>query len=125
MIRKIFKSFAIAGAFLVIAAPVGALLYRAYRQHGVAEERAIRSLHGINSLECVPIGGIGQWIEVRGENVDNPILLWIHGGPGVAFIPLAGRSRAHWRNSSPWRNGISAGRGRPMRQTTRNFKARR
>lgn len=90
MIRKILKTLAIAGAFLVIAAPLGALLYRAYRQHGVAEERAIRSLHGIASLERVPIGAIGQWIEVRGENVDNPILLWIHGGPGVAFIPLAG-----------------------------------
>ena len=125
MIRKILKSFAIAGALLIIAIPLGALQYRTYRQHAVAEERAIRSLHGIASLERVPIGGIGQWIEVRGENVDNPILLWIHGGPGVAFISLAGAFQGPLENSSLWRNGISAGRGRPMRQTTRNFNARR
>jgi hypothetical protein len=77
MIRKTLKYFGIAGAFLIIATSFAALLYRAYRQHEVAEERAIRSLHGIASLERVPIGDIGQWIEVRGENVNNPILLWI------------------------------------------------
>ena len=91
MIRKIFKCFkylGIAGAFLIAGTLSAALLYRAYRQHKVSEERAIRSRDGIASLERVPIGGIGQWIEARGENVNNPILLWIHGGPGVAFIPL-------------------------------------
>jgi len=65
-------------------------LCKAYLQHKVAEKSAIRSANGIASLERVPIGGIGQWIEVRGEDYGNPILLWVHGGPGMAFIPLAG-----------------------------------
>jgi proline iminopeptidase len=36
-------------------------------QYKVGEARAIRSPNGINSLEPVRIGGIDQWIEVRGE----------------------------------------------------------
>jgi pimeloyl-ACP methyl ester carboxylesterase len=72
------------------------LIYREYLQNKVARERAIRSPHGIDSLEAVEIGGIRQWIEVRGQNVDNPILLFIHGGPGIAFIPLAGSFDGAW-----------------------------
>jgi len=48
--------------------------------------RKIRSPQGFDSLEPVRIGGIYQWIEVRGHNVNNPILPLIHGGPGIAFI---------------------------------------
>jgi pimeloyl-ACP methyl ester carboxylesterase len=80
----------------VIAVLSSALLYRKYLQHKVAEERAITSANGIDSLEPVRIGGIDQWIEVRGQNVNNPILLFIHGGPGIAFIPLAGRFQYPW-----------------------------
>src|SRR5215469_5801747 len=90
MIWKVFKSIIVSVACLVVAALSSALLYRAYLQHKVAVRRAINSPDGINSLEAVRIGGIDQWIEVRGQNVNNPILLWIHGGPGMAFIPLAG-----------------------------------
>jgi len=39
-----------------------ALLYRAYLQHKVGQERAITSPNGINSLEALRIGGINQWI---------------------------------------------------------------
>jgi hypothetical protein len=76
----------IAIACLIIVALSSALLYRKYLQHEVSGARAIGSPNGINRLEAVRIGGIDQGIEVRGQNENNPILLFIHGGPGVAFI---------------------------------------
>jgi hypothetical protein len=90
MIKKIFKYIGISILVLIVALISFGLLYRKYLQHRVAEARAITSANGIESLEPVRIGGIEQWIEVRGQNVNNPILLFIHGGPGIAFIPLAG-----------------------------------
>ena len=96
MIWKILKYLGIGLACLVMVALSSALLYRKYLQHQLAEERAITSPNGIDSLEPVHIGGIDQWIEVRGQNVNNPILLFIHGGPGIAFIPLAGAFQGPW-----------------------------
>jgi hypothetical protein len=96
VIKKSFKFIGIAVASVVVVVLSSALLYRKYLQHNVAEERAITSPNGINGLESVRIGGIDQWIEVRGQNVNNPILLFIHGGPGIAFIPLAGAWQASW-----------------------------
>ena len=96
MIRKIFKYVGISVAGLVVVVLSSALLYRKYLQHRVAEERAITSPNGIDSLEPVRIGGIDQWIEVRGQNVNNPVLLFLHGGPGIAFIPLAGAFDGAW-----------------------------
>jgi pimeloyl-ACP methyl ester carboxylesterase len=37
----------------------------------------------------VPLGGIDQWISIRGENGANPVLLVVHGGPGEAQWPQA------------------------------------
>ena len=96
MLKKALKYIGIAVACLIVVVLSSALLYRKYLQHKVAGERAINSPHGINSLDSVRIGGIDQWIEVRGQNVNNPILLFIHGGPGIAFIPLAGAWQASW-----------------------------
>src|SRR3546814_3428082 len=33
------------------------------------------------------IGGIGQWINVRGQDRDNPVILFIHGGPASPLMP--------------------------------------
>jgi len=40
------------------------------------------------TLEKVSLGGINQWISIRAKNVMNPILLYLHGGPGTPVMPL-------------------------------------
>ena len=40
-------------------------------------------------LEPVEIGGITQWLLIRGQDRSAPVLLWLHGGPGAAQMPLA------------------------------------
>ncbi len=37
---------------------------------------------GINESLYVRINGTEQWINIYGEDVDNPVLLYLHGGPG-------------------------------------------
>jgi pimeloyl-ACP methyl ester carboxylesterase len=96
VIWRILKWAGIAIFCVIVLLLSSALLYRKLLQQRVAEERAIHSSQGIDSLETVQIGGINQWIEVRGRNVDNPILLFIHGGPGIAFIPLSGSFQGPW-----------------------------
>jgi len=51
--------------------------------------RHIVTPHGIEREDAVNIGGIRQAISIRGDEVDNPILLVIHGGPGYVETPLS------------------------------------
>jgi proline iminopeptidase len=95
---RILKYVGAAAIGLPLVVLACALPYRWYLQHRTAEGRAIRSAEGIDSLGSVRIGGINQWIHVRGQDMDNPILLFIHGGPGIAFIPLAVGFQGPWES---------------------------
>lgn len=39
-------------------------------------------------LEPVLIGNQSQWIMANGKSLDNPVLLWLHGGPGSSQMPV-------------------------------------
>lgn len=39
---------------------------------------------GINESMYVEINGTKQWISIYGEDINNPVLLYLHGGPGFA-----------------------------------------
>ena len=42
--------------------------------------------NSIASIESVELNDTKQWIVLRGENKDNPVLLWVDGGPGGTEI---------------------------------------
>jgi pimeloyl-ACP methyl ester carboxylesterase len=68
---------------LIVVLILGALFYRAYRQHQNSAALAIHTANGIDEAMFVPIGGINQWITIRGQDRDNPVVLFVHGGPGT------------------------------------------
>ena len=47
--------------------------------------------NSIASLESYKIGGVQQWVLMRSENINNPILIYLHGGPGSPVIPVVNK----------------------------------
>ncbi|HXX17520.1 MAG TPA: alpha/beta hydrolase [Candidatus Eremiobacteraceae bacterium] len=43
----------------------------------------------IDQTSFVPLGGLEQWISIRGDDRSNPVLLVVHGGPGEVQWPQA------------------------------------
>jgi pimeloyl-ACP methyl ester carboxylesterase len=62
----------------------------------IAANQKIVSPNGVQERAKLPIGGIDQWLSIRGRDLRNPILLLLHGGPASPDMPLA------WTFQSPW-----------------------
>lgn len=62
----------------------------------IHELRGIHTPNGIETLEQIKLNGSQQWISIRGKDRDNPILLFLHGGPASPMMPTA------WAFQGPW-----------------------
>lgn len=58
--------------------------------------RKIVTPGGIERLRKVRIGGIDQWVSIRGNDRRNPILLMLHGGPGWVSMPTSWYFQRGW-----------------------------
>ncbi|WP_030277261.1 alpha/beta hydrolase [Streptomyces sp. NRRL B-24484] len=78
-----------------LATPIAGILgHRHIRQAAGARQMRIEAPNGIDEQGYVRIGGIDQWISIRGEDRANPVMLEIHGGPGASNAIYGPRTRA-------------------------------
>jgi pimeloyl-ACP methyl ester carboxylesterase len=42
---------------------------------------------GIDEYYALGVNGHDQWLRIRGESANNPVLLYLHGGPGGSQLP--------------------------------------
>ena len=92
MIKKVvFRGILLILGLLIITTAVG-LVWRASRQSEVSKAMAIRDANGIDERRHIRIGGVEQWITIRGRNRDNPAVLvlnaWRPWCTGSAFHSL-------------------------------------
>jgi pimeloyl-ACP methyl ester carboxylesterase len=79
-------------ASIVLAGGVAAVLFavqRGGRQRQRAEALRIDTPNGIDEGRFVKLGGIEQWIRIRGEDRRNPVILVMHGGPATSYMAFA------------------------------------
>ena len=62
----------------------------------IADMRRIVVAGGIEETRAVRIGGIDQWVNIRGHNRENPVLLMLHGGPGWVSMPTSWYFQRGW-----------------------------
>ncbi len=62
-------------------------------QYGEAREiikdlDSIVSPNGVQERYKATVGGVQQWVYVRGQNKENPVILFVHGGPASPIAPV-------------------------------------
>lgn len=62
----------------------------------VEQVQKVVSPNGVDARIAIPVGGTRQWITVRGRDRNNPILLFLHGGPAAPEMPTS------WTFQNPW-----------------------
>ncbi|MEZ4971851.1 MAG: alpha/beta hydrolase [Cyclobacteriaceae bacterium] len=77
-------------ALLLLVLGLFAFLY--FKSPGITSEfRDARGKvieNGIARMEYVTLGGVKQFILIRGKDVNHPVLLILHGGPGSPELPM-------------------------------------
>ncbi len=81
----------------------------------VADVGKIVTPNGVQETFEATLGGARQVVNVRGSDKANPILVFVHGGPGAVEMPFAWAFNARGKTCSPSSSMTSAAPGVPIR----------
>lgn len=78
---------------------IGALLWaREVLQQHLTTTYSVKDPNGIEELKPITIGGVEQWLHIRGRNRQNPVLLYLHGGQGCPHIGFFDAIQRPWED---------------------------
>ncbi len=89
------------------------------RQLANGRIRRATACTGIDEYFSININGHDQWLRIRGENTNNPIILYLHGGPGGSQIPSYRYFQLEWEQSYTMVHWEQRGAGKSYLSTLR------
>ena len=78
---------------------ISLVLFRAVYRETLRSKNAIKTQNGIDLMETVEIGGIQQVLYFRGRDIDNPVILYLHGGPASSEMQLLHGFQYEWEDT--------------------------
>lgn len=88
LIRLVLITLGIAAAVILVLV-AGAVISTRTASTPPFRDGAGKVVEGsVASLEEIELGGYKQTVLIRGRDVRNPVLLYLHGGPGSSELPL-------------------------------------
>lgn len=97
--RKVFlgtAALSMAAAPIFARASSGGTLTRDDVRRVIGANEKIVTPNGISKRVAIRVNGAEEWLTIRGRDLRNPVLLFLHGGPGSPTMPEA------WTFQSPW-----------------------
>lgn len=74
--------------------------------------QALAQEGAIEEQRYLTLGGIEQWVTIKGDNTDNPAILFLHGGPGSVMSPYSDNIYGAWEEEYVLINWDQRGAGR-------------
>ena len=88
-----------------------------------AQDYAISTPNAIDEAKYLKVGGIEQWVTIRGEDRANPVVLVLHGGPGDATNPWGHAGFRAWLQTYTVVQWDQRGAGRTLGRNGRDSAA--
>ncbi|KQY85678.1 alpha/beta fold hydrolase [Pelomonas sp. Root1444] len=102
------------GAHAAAAAPAAEAAYATVRPM-IAEQQRLLGPQAVEVSEAVELGGLKQWITLRGADRANPVLIYVHGGPGAAEMGRSWPYQRGWEDFFTVVQWDQRGTGRTLR----------
>ena len=67
----------------------------------------ITTAQGMQEHAYITLGGIEQYVQIRGEDRRNPVILWLHGGPGFPLTYMTGHYQTELEHIFPDRKSVT------------------
>ncbi len=87
------------------------------------QDYRITAPQGIDEGKYLKVGGIEQWVTIRGEDRANPVVLLLHGGPGDATNPWGHAGFRTWLKTYTVVQWDQRGSGRTLGRNGRDSAA--
>ena len=86
--KRIKMSIKILVALILLLLAV-LIIFKSINYSPQIKDEGNQKKNSISEIRKVKIGNLTQTILIRGENINNPVLLYLHGGPGTTeLIPF-------------------------------------